>query len=128
MKKADAIIQTAAMVLCAFIVIIEGLTPFLLPFIGIYQLVSSLIAVINVSRLTRRDRMLIQVYWLSVGIYFGVLSGLIYFETTELLTFWLFVLPWLFAIYCTIIAYLRAFAQNPSAGYQRGRFLNNIDF
>ena len=133
MRKADAIIQTVLIGICVVTLPTMYIPMLILVAIGVWQLVSSGIATLYRKKTRKTDQLLLRIYWYAVAGY-ALVSIVFYFlpPTEEVLIFWLVVLPWTYAIYCTIIAYLRAY-KNLSDDHRAARkndpqFLDNIDF
>jgi hypothetical protein len=133
MKKADAIIQTVLIGLCVVTLPTMYIPMLILFAIGVWQLVSSSIAILYRKNTRAIDLRLLKIYWCAVAGY-ALISIVFYFlpPADEVLIFWLAILPWAYAIYCTTITYLRAY-KNISDDQRTSRkndprFLDNIDF
>jgi hypothetical protein len=132
MKKADAIIQTVLIGVCMLTLPTMYIPMLVLLAIGVWQLVSSSVAILYRKNTREIDRLLLKIYWYAVAGY-ALISIVFYFlpPADEVLIFWLAVLPWTYAIYCTTITYLRAY-KNISDDHRASRkndprFLDNID-
>jgi len=133
MRKADAIIQSVLIGICVSTFATIYIPMLILLAIGVWQLTSSSIALLHRKKTRNTDWLLLKIYWYAVAGY-GLVSIVFYYipPIEEVLIFWLAVLPWTYAIYCTTIAYLRAY-KNLGNGKRAARkndpqFLDNIDF
>ena len=132
MKKVDAIVQTVMIGMCIITAVTIYIPMLILPFIGLWQLITSGVAFFYRKNTRKIDQTLLKIYWLAVFGY-AVLSAISYiiFPSRDFTMILLVLLPWSFAFYCLTITWLRAINNHGDMQEKKTtetQFLDNIDF
>ena len=132
MKKVDAIVQTVLIGICIITAVTVYIPMLILPCIGLWQLISSVLAFWYRKNTRQIDQNLLKIYWLAVFAY-AALSVICYFvpPNYDFTLTLLVILPWGFAFYCLTITWLRAINNQEEQRANKTtepQFLDNIDF